>query len=228
VVVAEPAVVSWVAMRTTIVVAVLLVLFGAAVADKGKAASDKRKADKAKAKDDDKVDKGFWKILVKPKAVWTLYETIAPDAKGVITVETYDVRKIGKADVARLRWTLKNGSTKEDIGGHDGRYTQVGVTDAGLYIMEASMDDKAVEKQLAGKPSRSDPPKPYEGTKQNQGRYLMIMNGLVCLGQGPLPGADDCPDTCDGTMCISPTDGVVTLYGNWAPGVSIFAQKGYE
>jgi len=210
------------------VLALLVLLMGVAAGDKG--AAKKAKADKAKAAKykDDKIGKGFWKILVKPNAVWTLNETIGEDAKGVITVETYDVRKIGKADVARLRWTLKNGSTKEDIGGHDGRYTQVAVTDAGLYIMEASMDDKSVEKALAGKPSRSDPPKPYEGTKQNNGRYLMIMDGLVCLGQGPLPGAGDCPDTCDGTMCISPTDGVVTLYGNWAPGVSIFAQKGYE
>jgi len=215
-------------MRTMNVLALLALLMGVAAGDKG--AAKKAKADKAKAAKykDDKIGKGFWKILVKPNAVWTLNETIGEDAKGVITVETYDVRKIGKADVARLRWTLKNGSTKEDIGGHDGRYTQVAVTDAGLYIMEASMDDKSVEKALAGKPSRSDPPKPYEGTKQNNGRYLMIMDGLVCLGQGPLPGAGDCPDTCDGTMCISPTDGVVTLYGNWAPGVSIFAQKGYE
>jgi hypothetical protein len=202
-------------MRTTSVVAMLVLLIGVAAGDKGKAK-------------DDKIGKGFWKILVKPKAVWTLYETISKDSTGVITVETYDVRKIGKADVARLRWTLKNGSTKEDIGGHDGRYTQVAVTDAGLYILEAAMDDKAVEKALAGKPSRSDPPKPYKGTKQNDGRYLMIMDGQVCIGQGPRPGDGDCPDTCDGTMCISPTDGVVSLMGNWAPGVSIFKQKGYE
>jgi len=215
-------------MRTMNVVAILVVLIGVAAGDKGKTAGDKSKADKAKAKDDDKVEKGFWKILVKPKTKWTLRETIAPDAKGVITVETYDVRKIGKADVARIRWTLDDGTAKRDIGGSSGRYTQVAVTDAGLYIMEASMDDKAVEKALAGKPSRSDPPKPYKGTKQNNGRYLMILNGLVCIGEGPLPGAGDCPDTCDGTMCISPTDGVVSLYGTWAPGISIFSQKGYE
>ncbi|HEV7554618.1 MAG TPA: hypothetical protein VGO00_04130, partial [Kofleriaceae bacterium] len=127
-----------------------------------------------------------------------------------------------------LRWTLTNGTTKEDIGGHDGRYTQLGVTSAGLYIMEAAMDDKAVAKALAGKPSRSDPPKAYPGTKLNDGRYLMIMNGLVGIGQGPRPGDGECPDTCDGTMWISPTDGVVKLMGNWAPGVTIFSAKGYE
>jgi hypothetical protein len=55
----------------------------------------------------------------------------------------------------------------------------------------------------------------------------MIMNGLVGIGQGPRPGDGDCPDTCDGTMWISPTDGVVKLEGNWAPGVTIYAAKGY-
>jgi len=199
-----------------VAVAVVLVLIGVAAGDKPKA-----------NKSDDKIGKGFWKILVKPKAKWTLSETIG-EKNGVITVETYDVRKVGTADVARIRWTLKSGSRTEDIGGQDGRYTQVAVTDAGLYIMEAAMDDKAVAKVLAGKPSRSDPPKEYSGTIQNHGRYLMIANGLVCIGQGPRPDAGECPDTCDGTMCISPTDGVVKLMGNWAPGVSIFAQDGYD
>lgn len=177
--------------------------------------------------------KGFYKILVKPNAKWVLHETLSDDGKPsqrIITVETYDVRKVGDANVARLRWTLSDGKDKQDVGASDaGKYTQVAVTAAGLYILSADMDDAKVAARLKDKPSRSDPPKAYSGTKQNQGRYLFVTDsGLVCLGEGPLPDAGPCDDTCDATMCLSATEGVVKLDGNWAPGVSIFAQKGYE
>lgn len=204
-----------------IAVAVVACVIATAVAGPGKG-KPKDKADR-----EDTVEKGFWKILVKPKASWTLQETLV-EKSGTITVETYDVRKIEDADVARIRWTLKRGKETENIGGTEGRYTQVAVNSKGLYILEDKMDDAAVKKALAGKPSRSDPPKPYKGTKLNEGRYLIIMNGLVCIGEGPRPGDGECPDTCDGTMCISPTDGVVKMMGTWAPGTSIFAQKGYD
>src|SRR5262245_4709583 len=55
--------------------------------------------------------KGFWKVLVQPKAKWTVafFGGEKPiDASDYhpepITIETYDVRKVGTADVARLRW----------------------------------------------------------------------------------------------------------------------------
>ncbi|HZS41652.1 MAG TPA: hypothetical protein VFF06_32705 [Polyangia bacterium] len=188
------------------------------------AAADEKKADDKKA-DDKKTtaQKGIWKILVKPGAKWVLRETIG-DKKDTITVETYDVRKVGAADVARLRWTLKSGKDKRDVGDSDsGRYTQVAVTDAGLYVLSADMDDAKVAEALKKKPSRSDPPRPYQGTKQNQGRYLTVESAdTVCMGWGPLPGAGDCEDTCEGEVCISSTAGVTKLSGTWAPGVTIF------
>ena len=168
--------------------------------------------------------KGFWKVLVKPNAKWVLRET-AGEAAGknnanTITVETYDVRKVAGADVARLRWTLNGG---EDMSGIGGQYTQLGVTSAGLYILTAEMDDAKIATRLKDKPSRSDPPKAYMGTKQNHGRYLRVEdNGNVCMGEGAEPGAGACEDVCEGYLCISPTDGIVGLFGNWAPGVSIF------
>jgi hypothetical protein len=169
-------------------------------------------------------EKGFWKVLVQPNAKWVLHETIGD--KSTLTVETYDVRKLGKADVARLRWTIGSGKDKHDVGDSgQGRYTQLAVTADGLYLLDADMDDAKVTAALAKKPARSDPPKAYEGTTQNHGRYLTIPgDGTACMGEGPMPGAGDCPDTCDGTICISPTAGIVSLMGNYAPGVSIFEQ----
>lgn len=181
-----------------------------------------------------KPGRGFWRVLVKPGAKWMLRDTIAEqshETPRTLTVETYDVRKIGKADVARVRWTLST------VGGGDpdpealrdtqaGAITQFAVTDEGLYTLWAGMDDAKVAEALKGKPSRSDPPKPYEATKLNEGRYLTVADdGTVCMGQGPKPGAGPCEDTCDGQVCISATKGIVELSGNWSPGVTIFRQR---
>ncbi len=209
-------------MRFALAATALAVSGSAALAEKPKPKLTKKKTVQTAAA------KGFWKILVQPNAKWVLKEETSYDPTlkpSTITVETYDVRKVGAADVARLRWTLiQPDGTQSDVGDNEnGRYTQVAVTPAGLYILWAAQDDAKVAKMLEGKPSRSDPPKPYEGTKLNEGRYLYVNDdGTVCLGQGPEPGAGDCPDTCDGTMCLSPTKGVIQLIGNWAPGVTVY------
>src|SRR5690349_7548565 len=82
----------------------------------------------AHAEDKKLVTRGFWKILVKPGARWVLRETIG-DKPSTITIETYDVRKVAGADVARLRWTLQAGKDKQDVGDSaSGKYTEVAVT----------------------------------------------------------------------------------------------------
>src|SRR4051794_1681354 len=160
-----------------------------------------------------KAGKGFWKVMVKPNAKWVLHPSYDDDKKqATITVETYDVRKVDGADVARLRWTYSyDGKTKEDIGSTESsKPTQVAVTDKGLYLLIGKMDDAAISEALKKKPSRSDPPKAYEGTKLNNGRYMTVDGGKVCMGDGPLPGTGDCPDVCDGRVCWT-ADGVVEI-----------------
>jgi hypothetical protein len=162
--------------------------------------------------------KDFWKILVKPNARWVMKNS---DQKSdVVTVETYDVRKVGDADVARLRWM----HGKEDIGATEsGKPTQVAVTDKGLYLLNAKNDDAVVAKRLAEKPSRSAPPKSYVGTSKNGGRYLQINDeGVVCMGEGPVDRDSQCEDVCDSWICVHPTDGVIELAGLWAPGNNQF------
>jgi hypothetical protein len=178
-------------------------------------------------------EKGFWRVLVQPHAKWVLHDARAEDMHEkprILTVETYDVRKIGKADVARLRWTVTDSEGVEPEALHGtqaGAVTQFAVTDEGLYMLLASMDDAAVADALTHKPSRSDPPKPYKGTKLNDGRYLTVdEDGVVCMGQGPKPGDDPCGDeTCEGRMCVSATKGIVELSGSWSPLASPFEQK---
>ena len=176
-----------------------------------------------------KVGKGFWKVLVTPKAHWVLHRTDDMDITATVTAETYDVRKVGNADVARLRWTFASAdpAQERDISDQDGLFTQVAVTPAGLYLLDKSDDDAKILKVLAGKPSRSDPPKPYAGTKRNHGRYLTIDKGVVCMGTGPEPGAGDCPDTCDGAVCMT-SSGIVGVFGTYAPDEAIYASDEYN
>jgi hypothetical protein len=146
-----------------------------------------------------------------------------------IVVETYDVRKVGEADVARLRWTLVDGKAKSELMTCGGCFTQVAVTTAGMYILNREQDDAQVTEALKRKPSRSDPPKPYEATKQNEGRYLNLTSKdpndpVACLGAGLPPGMDCEEGTCYGELCISAKQGVVSLEGNYTPTEGIFAQ----
>ena len=182
----------------------------------------------AVAKDTPSAGKGFWKILVKPKAKWVLHQTIGDDKKGTITIETYDVRKIDGADVARLRWTMVSGDGKyksEAATSGSQTPTQVAVTDKGIYLLTADMDDAKVSKALKGKPSRSDPPKAYKGTKKNNGRFLTVSGDVVCMGEEPLPDAGECADICEGEICYSATDGVISMTGTLAPDHYNWEQK---
>lgn len=170
---------------------------------------------------------GFWKILVKPKATWVLRDTITEDADSKtarIKVETYDVRKVGKADVARLRWTQIHGNDKLDIGGGTVMPTQVAVTSAGLYLMKASDDDAAIAAVLKHRPHRADPPKAYSGTRRNEGRFLRTGEDYICWGEEPVEGDGDCPDVCESEVCISATQGVTRISGMAAPNKSIWEQ----
>jgi hypothetical protein len=166
--------------------------------------------------------KGFWNVLVKPGAKWTLRGNMDPPSR--LVIETYDVRKVGSADVARLRWTMIAPDGKRTDAGdtETGRPTQIAVTSAGLYLMWATMDDAKVTAFLAQKPSRSDPPKPYKGTAKNAGRYLEVEDdGSVCLGQGAVHG-DGCDDNCNGAVCISRTAGIVAVEGVYAPDNALY------
>jgi|GEM_PF-2957347 hypothetical protein len=171
---------------------------------------------------DFQIDKGFWKVLAQPNARWELAEA-APD-KGhkpaVVRIEPYDVRVVDGASVARLRWAHVLDGSAKDIGDSDaGRYTQVAVTVAGIYLLSAEMDDAAVAKALKRKPSRSDPPRAYVGTGQNQGRFLTIEKGpdgpMACMGAPTEKEAAKDPGV--GEVCVSANKGVVFLGGGWAP-----------
>jgi hypothetical protein len=202
--------------RSACVVAVLFCAVAGAGADKATAPA-----------------KGFWKLLVQPGARWVLEPhaeegMAAPSEK--ITIETYDVRRIGDADVARLRWTVVTGKDSQSYNdGADDLITQVAVTEKGLYLLRSEMDDAAVTAALTKAPSRSDPPKAYKGTKLNRGRYLRVAElGIVCMGWSHVDGDGECEERCEGEICIAPTDGIVSLDGTYVPQDSYYLSKQYK
>jgi hypothetical protein len=182
--------------------------------------------------------KGFWKILVKPHAKWVLHDRFAADMAKQnkdkdafiqqLVVETYDVRKVGEADVARLKFHSPDSDENALAFTHAGPITQVAVTSAGAYLFYASADDAAIIEALKSKPARSDPPKEYKGTKTNEGRYLRILGGdVVCMGWAALP-SEKCEDDCEGAVCVSATEGVVALFGNWSPNATQFESDSFR
>ncbi len=167
--------------------------------------------------------KDFWRLFVRPHKPWVLrLKTDKYDDNNKITVESYDIRKVGAADVARLRWTHKKGADSDGyvLDADDCKWTQVAVTDAGMYLFTAEDDDAKILAALAGKPNRSSPPKPYKATKTNGGRTLKVTddNGeaMVCWGWETV-GETDCDDLCFGNICATASKGVVFLEGRCAP-----------
>jgi hypothetical protein len=186
------------------------------------------------------VEPGVWASLVQPGATWTLPgKGIAEDPRvaGTITIETYDVRKVGGADVARLRWTLADGTSKTDVAEGEGRPTQVAVTRRGVWFLSASDDDQAIAKALAKKPTYADP---VVTSRRKDGTFVEIDDGgkraMVCVGKQPhvREGCEDLGGArrwhgpgCEASLCVS-TDGIVVLDGSYAPGGFWYIAAGYD
>jgi hypothetical protein len=175
-------------------------------------------------------DLGFWKILVKPKARWVLYDVVDTGKprhrRASITVETYDIRTVGTARVGRLRWSEGGRDALVQCG--FGCPTRVAVTSAGLYFIDDDASDEKILQALKHHPSRSNPPKEYQGTKRNGRRYLDVEGDVVCMGETPLESDGPCEETCFATVCIDADKGVVQIGGSWAPDDGLYAQDGYE
>ncbi len=175
---------------------------------------------------------GIWRVLVTPGAKWVLHNTFVDEgaARPTLTVETTDVRKVGNADVARLRWTHAHADGSEPYSG--GVPGQVAVTPAGVWFLDGDLDDKGIAAELAKPPSQPDPPVTIDEQSREDGVYVHTWargpEPIVCVGEGPAPDAGDCEDVCFGEMCVGPQGGVVSVSGTWAPGYETYEQDGYK
>ncbi len=174
---------------------------------------------------------GLWKPLVQPGAKWMLYARNASN-EPTVTVETYDVRKVGEASVARLRWSLAEKGKKAEELAAGGPIEQVAVTDKGAYVLAKDESDTKIIEALKKPPTYGDPPAAIDSTKHNDGKNIehrtTKLGRMVCIGYGPAKGAGECENICHGAYCLSPEKGIVALEGTYGPGDEEYAQRGLD
>jgi hypothetical protein len=142
------------------------------------------------------------------------------------------VRKVGRGRAARLTWTLGSGEGKAT---HPLAPSAIGLTDKGIHLLDAALDDGEVAAELDEETPYSATVKTVPEQRRLDGRYVWVFRAragappevVVCLGEGPGPTAQPCEDVCFAELCVSSTAGVVALAGLWAPNYETFSAPGY-
>ncbi|MDI1449747.1 hypothetical protein [Polyangium sp. 6x1] len=180
-----------------------------------------------------KTESTVWGPLVRLGACWTLLNHTkgAPDYDDTLLVMVSDVHKVGKADVARLKYTLgRNSSVYETPD--DVLPKRVAVTDEGVWFLPADADDAAIAAALRKPPTRAAKPKTFEPTQENG--YTFVREAktsggpIVCTGHAIPPAQDKCGDKCNAMVCFSASNGVVSVEGAAAPASGAYAQQGFR
>ncbi|HVK66812.1 MAG TPA: hypothetical protein VM694_20145 [Polyangium sp.] len=142
-----------------------------------------------------------------------------------------DVRKVGKADVARLKYTLGRNSSAHEAP-DDVLPKQVAITDQGVWFLPADADDAAITAALRKPPTHAAKPKTFEPTQENG--YTFVREAktsggpIVCTGHAIPPAQGTCGDKCNARVCFSASNGVVIVEGTVAPASGAYAQNGFR
>ncbi|MDI3288727.1 hypothetical protein [Polyangium sp. 15x6] len=180
-----------------------------------------------------KTESTVWGPLVRRGACWTLLNHTkgAPDYDDTLLVMPWNVRKVGKADVAQLKYTLgRNSSAHESPD--DVLPKQVAVTDQGVWFLPADADDAAITAALRKPPTHAAKPKTFEPTQENG--YTFVREAktsggpIVCAGHAIPPAQGNCGDKCNAMVCFSASNGVVIVEGTAAPASGVYAQNGFR
>lgn len=180
-----------------------------------------------------KTESTVWGPLVRLGACWTLVKHVqgTPDWDDKLLVQTYDVRKVGAVDVARLKYTLGRNSSPHQPSG-DVLPKQVAVTAKGVWFLAGDADDAAITAALLKPPTHAARPKKVEPTPENG--YTFVREAktsggpIVCVGQEISPSLRKCEGTCNATVCFSASHGVVLVEGTPAPALGTFVQNGFQ
>jgi hypothetical protein len=156
-----------------------------------------------------------WEPLVVANARFVLHGGEGESAR--IIVESYDVRTVKGAKVARLRWVVEEGGARSPMG--NSLPTQIAVTKKGAWLLTDRLDDKAVGEALRGKPTFTDPPR----AGHSDDGYVRKDGEAVCVGIGT-PPETPCPaGVCHAEYCLEPGVGLTSMSGNYTPSAGKFA-----
>lgn len=152
------------------------------------------------------------------------------DARVLVEVER--VRPAGGGRVAALRWTLGDAST---YAPHPLAPSAVGVSATGVHLLDAALPEADLVETLGEVSAYASSAERVEAGTRGDGRYVTVFQAgdgtdetIVCLGEGPGPGAAPCEDVCFSELCVSSAAGVVSLSGLWAPESQAFYARGYR
>jgi hypothetical protein len=126
------------------------------------------------------------------------------------------VRTLRGAKVARLRWTVEDGQNRRALSAS--LPGQIALGRKGVYLLGERAEPAEIARVLAGKPSYSDPPKPF----RKDDAYLRKDGERFCIGVGTPPG-EPCPSApCHAEYCLAPGKGLVSIGGNHTPDARTF------
>ncbi|APR74974.1 Hypothetical protein A7982_00320 [Minicystis rosea] len=136
-----------------------------------------------------------------------------------------NVRKVGTADVAQLKYTLGRNSSAH-VSPDDVLPKQVAVTDKGVWFLPADADDAAITAALRKPPTYAAKPKTFEPTQENGHTFVREAKTsggpIVCTGHAT-PHAQG-----NAMVCFSASHGVVIVDGTAAPASGAYAQNGFR
>lgn len=152
------------------------------------------------------------------------------DARLLVDVER--VRPLGGGRVAGLRWTLGDAASHAP---HPLAPSAIGVGPTGVHLLDAALQDADIVDAITEVSAYGPSVERVEAGTRGDGRYVTVFQHraggdetIVCLGEGPGPGAAPCEDVCFSELCVSSTAGVVSLSGLWAPESQAFYAPGYR
>ena len=164
-----------------------------------------------------------WRAVVQPGACFTLKNVGVAGKAGppgdVLVIESYDVRRVDDAEVARLRVTHATPTEQGGVSGLPDLPQQLAVTSKGVWMLDRKVDDPGVTKALGKGPTYAADPRSQEPTKAN--KYAFVRKGhnakgdVICVGRDqPKP---ECTEACTSMVCFSVQSGVVLVEGAASP-----------
>lgn len=176
----------------------------------------------------------FWKALVVPGACWTLpnFNSNKPNTDDVIIVENYDARRVGDAEVAKLRFTRVSPGNEVNVSDKEHLPGQIAVTKAGVWFFDRKLDDQTIGREMKKPPTHAERPRDLAPSKA--GKWQFVRNArtakgpIACIGHEQPRAGGGCEDTCEGMVCFSSTAGVVLLEGTASPNFERFMQPGWD
>lgn len=164
-----------------------------------------------------------WRALVQPGACFTLKNMGQAGKAGppgdVLVVESYDVRRVDDAEVARLRVTHATPTEQAAANGLADVPEQIAVTAKGAWVLDKKADDAAITKAMSKAPTWPAEPRPGEATKASKWSFAKhghnAKGDVLCVGHDK-PKAE-CTEACASLVCVSVASGVVMVEGASSP-----------